>query len=117
MSFINCFDAASMVIDEANTRFYPQYRENREKKKILQEYCEALDNLAQEFNGTSFTVEIDEEVKTIAITMVCPDIVIKSKEHRLYDLIERSSKVLFSTDENGDLTVTFVFPSIWYLVT
>lgn len=117
MSFINCFDAASMVIDEANTRFYPQYRENREKKKILQEYCEALDNLAREFNGTSFTVEIDEEEKTIAITMVCPDIVVRTKEHRLYDLIERSLKVMFSTDEDGSLAITFVFPSIWYLVT
>lgn len=113
MSFVNCFDVASMVIDEANIRFHPMFKENKEKKKVLKEYCDSIDRIAREFDGSSFTVEVDEELMTISITMACPDIVVKTKEHRLYDLIERSMKVSFSADETGLLNTTFVFPSIW----
>ena len=32
-SFIKCFDAVSMVVDEATSRFAPIWKENKESKK------------------------------------------------------------------------------------
>lgn len=112
MSFVNCFDVASMVIEEANVRFAPLFRENREKLKIFEGYCEAIDTLSHEFNGESLTVEVDEELMTISVTMISPDILIDHREHIFYELLRRSLTVRFSVD-GENLATTFVFPSIW----
>ena len=59
MALVNCFDVVEMVTEEATSRFAPLFRENREAKNVLHQYCEVLDALAQEFNGESFEVEVD----------------------------------------------------------
>lgn len=113
MPLVNCFDVAEMVIEEATSRFAPLFRENREAKNILRQYCDVLDALAQEFNGESFEVEVDEIKMTIGIKLECPDIVIQSEEHRFYMLAKRALTVRFSHGENDTVAVEFVFPSIW----
>lgn len=113
MAFVNCFDVVEMVIDEATARFRPLFRENREAKAILQQYCDVIDSLAQEFSGESFDVEVDEIKMTIAIKMECPDIVIQSGGHRLFNLAEHANEIRFSSGENDTVAVEFVFPSIW----
>ena len=112
MSF-NCFDVVEMVMEEANIRFAPLFRENREAKDILRQYCDVLDELAQEFGGESFEVEVDEINMTIGIKFECPDIVIPSPTHRFYTLAKRALEIRFSHGEGDMAAVEFVFPSIW----
>lgn len=113
MPFVKCFDAVEMVTDEATKRFAPLFQENRESKNILHQYCDALDSIAQEFDGESFEVEVDEINMTIGIKLECPDIVIQTKEHRFCALAARALALKFSHGEGDTVAVEFVFPSIW----
>lgn len=112
-SFVKCFDTVSMVVDEATSQFAPLWRLNKEKLKILKQYCSALDMLSEEFNGESFDVEVDDIAMTITIQLECSDIIIESPQHIYYSLAQRSIPFGFSVSENGLLNAKFVFPSVW----
>lgn len=112
-SFVKCFDVVSMVVDEATKQFAPIWSVNDEKLRILEQYCGVLDSLAEEFDGESFDVEVDDISMTISIQMECQDITIESKKHKYYSLAQRAIAFGFSTTDNGLLNVKFVFPSIW----
>lgn len=113
MSFVTCFDVVSMVIDEATSQFAPLWKINEENYKILKQYCGAIDELAREFEGESFEVEVDDIKMTISIKMECQDITIESQQHRYYDLAQRSVSFGFSVTKNGTMIAEFVFPSVW----
>lgn len=110
---IKCFDVMSMVIDEANDRFAPLWKVNNEKYDILKQYCEYIDKLANDFDGLSFDVEVDEIQMIIKITLECLDIVIEEPTHYFYELAKRTNEFRFSVSEDGNLNISFVFPSIW----
>ena len=110
---VNCFDVVSMVVDEATRQFEPLWEVNEEKHKILEQYCSALDELAEEFDGESFEVDVDDIKMTISITMECADMTIKSSSHKFYALVQRASALQFFVSEEGLLGVRFIFPSIW----
>lgn len=112
MSFIKCFDVASMVIEDANERFSPVWKVDEERLNIFKQYCEAIDLLSKEFEGASFEVEIDEQTMEISVVLECDEIIIESDTHTLYELIKRTIRYGFSA--SGDsLLVKFVFPSMW----
>ena len=112
-SFVKCFDAVTMVTDEATAQFAPMWRENKESKRILEQYCRAIDALSNEFGGESFDVEVDDIKMTITIRLECIDMTIKAQEHKYYELAQRAVSFGFSVSESGNLVVEFVFPSIW----
>ena len=89
------------------------FERTERQKNILHQYCDTLDSIAQEFNGESFEVEVDEINMTIGIKLECPDIVIQSEEHRFYALVARALAVKFSHGEGDNVAIEFVFPSIW----
>lgn len=113
MAAIKCFDVVDMVIEEASRQFAPLFRENAERKGILKEYCAALDELAEDFNGESFEVSVDDIEMTISVKLECSDILIQSKEHPFYELVERSTRFNISHGDGDNLAVEFIFPSIW----
>ena len=113
MSFVKCFDAASMVIEDANERFAPLWKPDTEKLDMFKQYCEAIDSLSREFDGESFEVEVDEITMEISVTLECDEIVIESKEHVFYELAKRAVRCGFSAAGKDTLLVRFVFPSIW----
>lgn len=118
MSFVKCFDAVTMVTDESTKRFAPIWVEDSEKKDILKNYCEAIDELAEEFDGETFDVEVDEIDMTISIKLECASsVMVDSQHHKLVQLANRSVRFGFSgaTTESGNkcLSIEFVFPSIW----
>ena len=113
MQSVKCFDVVSMVVTEASNRFSPLWKLDEERYDILQQYCEVIDRLSDEFDGESFEVEVDEIAMTVSIKLECRDMVIESKEHSFYDLVERALSIGFSASEDGNLCVTFVFPSVW----
>lgn len=113
MSFVNCFDTASMVIEDANERFAPLWKVDLEKLNVFKQYCGAVDLLAEEFDGESYEVEVDEITMEISVALECGEIVIKSKDHVLYELAKRAVRCGFSAASDDNLLVRFVFPSIW----
>lgn len=113
MSFVKCFDVASMVIDDASERFSPIWRLNDERINILKEYCDTIDKLSEEFNGTSFEVEVDDISMEITVVLECEEVIIESSKHIFYELLKRTVRYGFSVSDEGSLLVKFVFPSIW----
>ena len=113
MDIVKCFDVVSMVVDEANKQFAPLWKPNKEKYQILEQYCQAIDELSDEFDGVSYDVEIDDIDMTIKIVLECTDMIIEQKQHRYYDLAQRALLFGFSASEEGNLNVEFTFPSIW----
>ena len=114
MSFINCFDVVSSVVEEANERFAPLWRLDQEKYKILEQYCSAIDSLIEEFDGESIEASVGEDTTMyVTIALECPELTVKSKEHKLYDLIERSIAFSFSQSEEENLVIKFLLPSLW----
>ena len=112
-SFVECFDMVSMVVDEATSQFAPIWKENKESKRILAQYCGVIDSLSDEFGGESFEVDVDDIKMTITIRLECQDMTLESQKHKYYDLAQRALSFGFSVSESGNLVVVFVFPSIW----
>lgn len=110
---VKCFDIVSMVTEEATSQFAPLWKVNTEKQKVLEQYCEALDELAEEFDGESFEVDVDDIKMTIAITMECEDMTIESSSHKFYALAQRAIALQFFASDDDLLGVRFTFPSIW----
>lgn len=113
MGCVNCYDVVSVVVEEASERFSPLWKLNKEKESILKEYCSAIDILSDEFEGESYDVEVDEITMEITIGLECGEITIKTPDHELYELITRSVSCSFTTSEDDNLLVKFVFPSVW----
>ena len=96
---VKCFDVVKMVTDEATSQFAPVWRESKERIDILKQYCQFLDKIADEFNGVSFDVEVDDMTMTIAITLECDEIVITEKNHPYYSLAQRAISFGFSVSD------------------
>lgn len=113
MSFIKCFDVASMVIEDATERFKPSMKLNKERVDIFKDYCNAIDTLSNEFEGESFDVEVDEVTMEITVALECDEIVIESSNHIFYELVKRAVRYGFTASDDGNLVIKFVFPCLW----
>ena len=113
MSFMTCFDTASIVIDEASKRFAPSWKIHPERLDIFHDYCDALDDLSEEYEGTALDVSVDEESMEVIVALVCAEVLVKEPKHRFYDLCRHSTKFCFSSTKDCDLLVTFTFPPLW----
>lgn len=113
MSFVKCFDVVEMVVEEATEQFFPLWRLDREKYRILEQYCQVIDGLSEEFDGVSYDVEVDDIAMTVAVTLECQDMNIEQQSHKYYSLTQRAITVGFAASEDGNLNVKFVFPSVW----
>ena len=112
MSKVKCFDVVESVVEVANERFAPIFTLDEHKYDVLKNYCEAIDDLSDEFDGEYFEVDIDEDTMEVKISLECLDITIESREHVICELAKRSVRMSFSTS-GENVRVSFVFPSIW----
>lgn len=112
-TFVKCFDVLSMVVTEATNQFSPIWKLDEEKYRILEQYCQVIDDLADEFDGVSYDVEIDDIAMTIAITLECQDMNIQTQSHKYYTLAQRAISFGFSVSNDGNLNMRLVFPSVW----
>lgn len=113
MSNVRCFDTAKEIIELAEERFAPRWKLNSERVDILKQYCDTIDEMAAEFDGISYDVEIDEITMNITIALECEEVTIKSSNHVLYELMKRTVQFGFATSEDGNLLVKFTFPNLW----
>lgn len=112
-NLIKCFDVVSMVAEEVTKRFALVWEINKEKYRILKQYCESLDALSDEFAGEAFEADVDDIRMTISVKLECKDMTVTSKSHRYYALAQREVSMGFQYSKNGNLTIEFVFPSVW----
>lgn len=112
---VKCFDVVSGVVNEAAEDFAPLWVIDEEKYDILGEYCEYIDGLADEFKGIAYEVYVDRMEKTVKITLECGDITVESPQHPFNALAERAVRLEFGRSADGNLLVSFVFPSVWNL--
>lgn len=114
MSFVRCYDVVSMVTEEADKQFGSMWKINQDKQSLLEDYCDIIDEIAQEFGGVSYEVDVDDITMDISVRLVCGDITIRFEEHNFYQLIQRTKAFGFSVaEDNESLCVTFVFAGIW----
>ena len=110
---IRCYDVAEMVTDEASSQFGSLWKVNKEKQRVFHNLCDEIDKFAAEFNGSAFEVEVDDELMTITVSLICPEIVIRSNTHKFYSVIQRAAQIAFRKGDDDDICVDFMFPSIW----
>ena len=119
---VTCWDAAKMVLDEATARFSPAYRENPEKKGILQEYCKAIGEIAGRAGSTFYYTSVDPDTQRISVSLDVTELEVHGSAVRkdgrrdlpLADLIDRSIVFRIRTDEEtGHPMMVFTFPGVW----
>lgn len=112
MSFVKCFDAVNMVLEEATERFYPLWSPDAHRTEQLRQYCEAIDAVVDEYGGTYFEVEVDEETMRIHVKLVCQEITLQ--RDKLLPVIQRSVFTRIVNRENDALAIHFAFAGIWH---
>lgn len=113
MNFSKCFNAVSSVVEEANKQFGITWRINNNKKMALERSCLAIDSLAEEFDGVSFEVNIDDITMEIKLSLVCGEIIVKEKDHKFYEALNNTIGLWVKEIDDSTLQLDFVFPSIW----
>lgn len=114
MAKIKCFAVVEGVTDEATKSFGPLLVENKERKKILEQYCGAIDKIIDDISGDSIEVEVNEINGEISIAIGCEEIIVYPENKIFYDLTERALSLGFHQDtDSGSMVLKFVFPSIW----
>lgn len=113
MNKIKCFDIASEVIDEANKRFFPSWEINNDDYNLFKKHCDAIDTISDTIGCVSISISVDEITMLITLSIECSSIFSEKKDDVIRGLIKSSTKVKFSSGEDGNLIVDFVFPSLW----
>ncbi len=113
MSTVKCFDVVSMVVEEADKRFSKAWTLNKKDYDYLEKYCAILDGMAEEFDGEAFEASVDEITMEVIVAIECPEMTFYSPKHSFFQLIDRANAFGISALENGNISVKFVFPSLW----
>lgn len=114
------FDIVSSIVEEGCSQFNAaaasvgayEWVVHEEHYGILSTYCDAIDRISDEFNGISYDVEMDETTGEITISLECSDFSATSSEHVFFDLIKHTEKWGFSVSDDGNLLMTFRFPTV-----
>lgn len=112
LSFINCVDAITMVVEEVTEKQKLSWKLNRDKLCLLEAYCKTIDDLMEDFDGYSYKVEIDDFDMTITISLECSCAYAESND-KFCTLSKRTNSLNFSVSKNGNLNINFVFPPVW----
>lgn len=112
---VTCFATASMVFEEANTRFAPLLKQSKEKLEKFRSACEVIDLLIDAFQCEALDVSVDEDTTDISVSLISPDVVVENgREHPFFRLVSSGSvkAVTFKTEEDNICT-TFIFSGVW----
>lgn len=113
MGFTNCFDVASMVLDEATDRFGKTWKINGDKERALSQACKDIDDIAEEFDGVSYEVDVNEITMDITISLVCGEIVVRGSDSKLYSAMRNAKRVTFKNADGDNIRIDFIFGGIW----
>lgn len=115
MNGFRCYDAATVITDEATRRFSPSKRESAILKKVFKEHCGIIDRLATRFGGSKAEIEIDENTTDIIIKLDCIDPEIQDSRDEFYKLVGSAKTAFFEPSkciEDG-VVIGFVLDGFW----
>lgn len=118
MDNIKCFDVVTMVTDEATEQFGRLFREDTKRKELLESCCSIIDDIAEQFNGVAFEVDVDDTTMDITVTLTCGEIIIEG-EAEFYELLNHIKSFGVKASEDGEdlICIDFVFDGIWVRTT
>ena len=108
----DCFATVSEVVSAANKRLCPPLVFDEESFDILKDYCSVIDDISEEFDGASFSAEINKN-NTISIAFDCTDILFGKRNQKYVQLINRAISCEFKNIGNSMLEIKLTFPSLW----
>ncbi len=69
MRTLKSYDVLETIIDEANKRFSPLWKQSLEKTEALKSFCESVDSFIDKTNAETLEVEIDEITMEIMMSV------------------------------------------------
>ena len=112
MSFVKCFDVVNMVLEEATEQFAPLWQQDSSRAEQLRRYCGIIDSVVDEFGGTCFEVEVDEDTMQIHLELVCQKVIFQENS-KLLSVIRRSAVTRIVRRNGNELGIHFVFSGVW----
>lgn len=113
MGSIRCYDAVEMIIDEATKQFSPVFKEDSEKKKKLERYCEWIGFTAEESGGEAYAIEVDDTTMDITVSLTCKEIETAAESSVFYMLLSKTKSFKIEDIDDMHIKISFVFDGIW----
>lgn len=113
MGFIKCYDAVKSIIDEATRQFSPIFKEDRIKKEMFKEQCNAIDWIAEQFGGVSYEININDVTMRIMISLVCEEFELDKSCSDFLKMIDNTLQIAFKEVDENYIQIDFVFDGVW----
>lgn len=85
---------------------------NDETMKSLQLYCDAIDNLVEEFDGLGVSAEVLDDTLEIVVAIEGREFV-SDEDSKLLGLMIMSNKAVIRPSAYGDVEIAFYFSPAW----
>lgn len=113
MGKIKCYDVLSGITDVETERIYPLFVEDPEAKAGLKEIGDMFDKLADDFDGISYDIEIEDVTGSIMVSFTCSTFPVQ-RTKEFCELARRSNGISFSKADTDDVVrMDFIFDGIW----
>lgn len=114
MSFVTCYDAVSMVLDDAAERFGQNWKLNQDALKRLKDDCKLMDSIVEEINCDSIEAEIAEDTMDLIVTLCCEDLTMcYGRSHPFFKIIQHANYFGFRNGGENRLLVFFRFVGVF----
>lgn len=113
MGNITCYDAVGIMLDEATKQFSPVFKEDSEKKRKFERYCDWITLISDGFGGEAYDIEIDDVTMDISIALTCKEIETSKQTPVFYMLLSKAKNVELTAVDDTYIKISLVFPGIW----
>lgn len=108
-----CLDAVMAQISGADRNIPPYMVVDQDKLRILEQYCRAFDDMAEDFDAYTCTASVDPELFTIMIRFESGEFVTRNTRHPFCQLLKRAVSMQLRLVNADTVGVEFEFPSVW----
>lgn len=112
MGFVRCLDVVSDVIKDINIEHSQEWDINDEKEDALIKSCKKIDKLIDELDASEYNVTVNEDNKSITISILCDEIVVDEEDCNLYNILRCADSISLSNEDNR-ICADVTFNNIW----
>lgn len=110
---VRCRHTIEEIVNMASKDEFASYKVNKECYKYLIVCGDIIDTLIKDFDGAGFEVAVNDITGEISLGVIVPELAeISSRKHLFYNIVKVSNAVSFEEDDS-DLVITFIMPTIW----
>lgn len=110
MKIFDIVDAVITNIDDVRNGLK---KIDSEKFDILREYCDVIDTILSDYDGSKSSVSVDPDTNYVTISIEVVVFSANRFNQSYFDIIERSISLTVSNANNGNVEMEFVFPSVF----